>query len=139
VLAVAVWPAEDEPELAWFGVLLSHLIVAQGRASVVKRVVVSDVGGHRGKAMLFRLPSKAVVQIAYHPNFKGQDTLLFAGSREDIEFFRAFFIAWNGDELDVIEYLQKRGEVKLFWCRRSVCGGAQRETLLCGRGTAGCG
>src|SRR5262249_52436279 len=43
-----------------------------------------------------------------------QDTLLFAGSREDIEFFRAFFIGWNGDELDLIEYLQKRGEFKLF-------------------------
>jgi hypothetical protein len=56
---------------------------------------------------------KAVLQIAYLPNFKSQHTLLFAGSREDIEFFRAFFVEWSGDELDLIEYLQKRGVVRL--------------------------
>ena len=55
-----------------------------------------------------------MLQIAYHPNFKGQDTLLFAGLREDIEFFRSLFVGWNGNELDLIEYLQKRGEVQLF-------------------------
>jgi hypothetical protein len=38
--------------------------------------------------------------------------LLFAGSREDIEFFRSFFVGWNGDELDLIDSLQKRGKVQ---------------------------
>jgi len=27
-----------------------------------------------------------LLQIRYHPNFKGEDTLLFAGSRDDIDF-----------------------------------------------------
>jgi hypothetical protein len=55
-----------------------------------------------------------VLEIAYLPNFKGQDTLLFAGSREDIEVLRAFFVEWSGDEVDLIEYLQNLGVVKLI-------------------------
>ena len=54
------------------------------------------------------------LQISYHPNFKGQDTLLFAGARDDIDLLRSFFLGWNGDELDLIEYLQMRGKVYLF-------------------------
>ena len=54
------------------------------------------------------------LQIRYHPNFKGQDTLLFAGSRDDIDLLRSFFFGWNGDELDLIKYLQLRGKVYLF-------------------------
>ena len=55
-----------------------------------------------------------MLQVAYCPNFKGQDTLLLAGSREDIEFFRSVFVEWNGEELDLIDSLQKRGKVQLF-------------------------
>jgi hypothetical protein len=54
------------------------------------------------------------LQIRYHPNFKGRDTLLFAGSQNDIDLLRSFFFGWNGDELDLIAYLQTRGKVYLF-------------------------
>jgi len=55
-----------------------------------------------------------LLQIRYHPNFKGEDTPLFAGSRDDIDLLRSFFFGWNGDELDLIAYLQTRGKVYLF-------------------------
>src|SRR5205085_5630113 len=63
------------------------------------------------------------LQIRYEPNFKGGDTLLFAGSRDDIDFLRSLFIEWSGDELDLIKYLRLRGDVYLFsvsalWLRR---------------------
>ena len=54
------------------------------------------------------------LQVRYHPNFKGQDTLLFAGSQGDIDLLRSFFFGWNGDELDLIAYLQTRSKVNLF-------------------------
>jgi hypothetical protein len=54
------------------------------------------------------------VQIRYHPNFKGDDTLLFAGSSDDIDLSRSFFLAWDGEDLDLIEYLQAR-------CRTYAC------------------
>jgi hypothetical protein len=54
------------------------------------------------------------LQIRYHPNFKGQETLLFAGSWGDIDLLRSFFLGWNGEEPDLIEYLQARGKVDLF-------------------------
>jgi hypothetical protein len=55
-----------------------------------------------------------LLQIRYHPKFKSEDTLLFAGSRDDIGLLRSFFLGWNGDELDLIEYLQERVTVYLF-------------------------
>ena len=55
-----------------------------------------------------------LLQIRYHPNFKSQDTLLFAGGRDDIDLLRSFFLGWNGQELDLIKYLQVRGNVHLF-------------------------
>ncbi len=54
------------------------------------------------------------LQVRYHPNFKGQDTLLFAGSQDDIDLLRSFFFGWNGDELDLIAYLETRSKVNLF-------------------------
>jgi hypothetical protein len=56
----------------------------------------------------------APLQIAYHPNFKSRHTLLFAGSRDSIDLLRSFFFGWNGDELDLIQYLQMQGEIHLF-------------------------
>jgi hypothetical protein len=55
-----------------------------------------------------------LLQIRYHPNFKSQDTLLFAGSRDDIDLLRSFFLGWNGEELDLIKYLQVRANVYLL-------------------------
>lgn len=54
------------------------------------------------------------LQIAYHPNFKSRDTLLFAGSRDGIDLLRSFFFAWNGDELDLIQHLRMQGDVQVF-------------------------
>jgi len=54
------------------------------------------------------------LQIRYHPNFKGNDTLLFAGARDDIDLLRSFFRQWTGEELDLIKYLQVREEAYLF-------------------------
>ena len=81
-----------------------------------------------------------LLQIRYHPNFKGEDTLLFAGSRDDIDLLRSFFFGWNGDELDLIAYLQTRGKVYLFSVSTlCACGGTQSEIPLHGAGTGGPG
>jgi hypothetical protein len=55
-----------------------------------------------------------LLQIRYHPNFKSQDTLLLSGSRDDIDLLRSVFLGWNGEELDLIQYLQARRNVYLF-------------------------
>jgi hypothetical protein len=55
-----------------------------------------------------------LLQVRYHPDFKSQDTLLFAGSWDDIDLLRSFFVGWDGEELDLIQYLQLRGKVYLF-------------------------
>ena len=57
------------------------------------------------------------MQFRYHPNFRGDDTLLFAGSRDDIDLLRSFFLAWNGEDLDLIEYLQARCRTYVFSVR----------------------
>lgn len=54
------------------------------------------------------------LQIRYHSDFKSQDTLLFAGSWDEIDLLRSFFVGWDGEELDLIQYLQVRGKVYLF-------------------------
>jgi hypothetical protein len=54
------------------------------------------------------------LQIRYHPNFKGHDTLLFAGERDDMDLLRTFFRQWTGEEIDLIKYLQVRENVYLF-------------------------
>jgi hypothetical protein len=55
-----------------------------------------------------------ILQIRYCPKFKWEDTLLFAGSRDEIESLRSFFHEWSGDELDLIEYLRRQVTVHLF-------------------------
>src|SRR5580658_2888347 len=55
-----------------------------------------------------------LLQARYHPDFKSQDTLLFAESWDDIDLLRSFFVGWDGEELDFIQYLQLRGKVYLF-------------------------
>jgi hypothetical protein len=53
------------------------------------------------------------LQIRYHPDFKSSDTLLFAGSRGDIERLLSFFQKWNGEELDLLERLQAQEKLYL--------------------------
>jgi hypothetical protein len=55
-----------------------------------------------------------LLQIRYHPNFKSQDTLLFAGSRDGIGLLRSIFHEWNGEDLDLIKSLHARGNIYLF-------------------------
>jgi len=56
-----------------------------------------------------------VLQIRYHPKFKvSTDTLLFAGSRDEIDLLRSFFLVWNGEQVDLIGYLQGKTKVYLF-------------------------
>ena len=44
-----------------------------------------------------------MLQIRYHPKFKlSTDTLLFAGTGDDINSLREFFTQWSGDHIDFI-------------------------------------
>jgi hypothetical protein len=56
-----------------------------------------------------------MLQIRYHPEFKiSTNTLLFAGSRDDIDRIRSFFLGWNGEEIDLISHLQAQEKLYLF-------------------------
>ena len=86
-----------------------------GVPPVSKRAPFQDIAGKC--CVVHSLTMEGAVrllQIRYHPKFKSEDTLLFAGSRDDIGLLRSFFLGWNGDELDLIEYLQERVTVYLF-------------------------
>ena len=63
---------------------------------------------------LSRCRRNLMLQIRYHQKFKGADTLLFAGSRDDIDLLRSFFLEWNGDNVDLIKYLQAQEKIYLL-------------------------
>jgi hypothetical protein len=55
-----------------------------------------------------------MLQIRYHPKFKvSKDTLLLAGNRDDIDRLRLFFLNWNGEDIDLIKYLQTQEDIYL--------------------------
>jgi hypothetical protein len=54
-----------------------------------------------------------MLQIRYHQNFKGNDTLLFAGSAADLKRLHTFFQEWSGEEVDLIERLQAKEKLYL--------------------------
>src|SRR5277367_4521052 len=56
----------------------------------------------------------SMLQIRYHPKFKAsQDTLLFAGTGDDLNILRRFFTQWNGEELDLIQHFKAQEKVYL--------------------------
>jgi hypothetical protein len=55
-----------------------------------------------------------MLQIRFHLNFKSADTLLFAGSHDDIARLRGVFLEWKGEKLDLIKHLQANGNIYLF-------------------------
>jgi hypothetical protein len=54
-----------------------------------------------------------MLQIRYHLKFKGSDTLLFAGSRDDIDLLHSFFLGWKGEEVELVQRLQAREKLYL--------------------------
>jgi len=55
-----------------------------------------------------------LLSVRYDPDLRSQDTLLFADSWGHIDLLRSFFVGWDGEELDCIQYLQLRGKVYPF-------------------------
>jgi len=55
-----------------------------------------------------------MLQIRYHPNFKGANTILFAGHQPDIELLRKFFFKWQGETVDLITALKDEKHLYLF-------------------------
>lgn len=47
-----------------------------------------------------------MLQIRYHPEFKGLPTILFVGSKHEFSTLLYFFKEWNGEDIDLIQYLQ---------------------------------
>ena len=54
-----------------------------------------------------------MLQIRYHLNFKGKDTLLFAGSRDDIDLLHSFFLRWKGEEVELVQRLRTHEKLYL--------------------------
>jgi hypothetical protein len=54
-----------------------------------------------------------MMELGYYHNFKGGDTLLFAGSGDDINELYRFFKQWDGRECDLVHYLQSHESICL--------------------------
>jgi len=80
-----------------------------------------------------------LLSVRYDPDLRSQDTLLFADSWGHIDLLRSFFVGWDGEELDCIQYLQLRGKVYPFSVSGFVCAGIQNEILLFGAEAKGRG
>lgn len=60
------------------------------------------------------------MQIAYFEEFKGQKTLLFAGSKADVVALQTFFCSWSGAAEDLIEHLGKTIPINTVGLRKLV-------------------
>jgi len=49
-----------------------------------------------------------MLQVRYHPNFKTKNTLLFAGTGDELRDLLNFFEQWNGQSADLLEYLRSQ-------------------------------
>src|ERR1700681_5018172 len=58
-----------------------------------------------------------MLPIRYHPKFQGKDTLLFAGSRNDIDRLRCLFFAWDGEDLKLLKHLKAQEALYQFAVR----------------------
>lgn len=54
-----------------------------------------------------------MLNICYFEKFKGVPTLLFAGSRTDMEKLFEFFRTWTGERVDIAEALGQGTEIRL--------------------------
>jgi len=71
-----------------------------------------------------------MLQIRYHPAFKSADTLLFAGSQDDIARLRHFFLNWKGEEIDLIEILQAQEKLYVFSVTELHLGSAAKGSIF---------
>lgn len=54
-----------------------------------------------------------MLQVRFHADFKGKDTVLFAGSLDDLVPLRTFFVNWDGQELELLRHLAVAREIYL--------------------------